>query len=151
MVPSKTRNALQQYEKVGVQSGVENASPHRLVQMLMEGAAARIAAAMGHLQRGTIAEKGRNISLAISIIAGLRSSLDKDKGGQIADNLDRLYDYMIRRLLEANLRNDRAMLDEVQKLLQEIKEGWDAVAGNTAHKEPEHTNREHPTAVQVTG
>lgn len=150
MLPNKTRNALEQYEKVGVQSGVENASPHRLVQMLMEGATARIAAAMGHLQRGAIAEKGRNISLAISIIAGLRSSLDKDKGGQIADNLDRLYDYMTRRLLEANLKNDRALLDEVQDLLQAIKEGWDAVAGNTADREAQQANREPPTTSQVT-
>ena len=151
MVPDKTRNALQQYERVGVHSGIENASSHRLVQMLMEGAAARIAAATRYMTRGEIAEKGRSISLAISIIDGLRSSLDKDKGGQIAENLDRLYDYMMRRLLEANLRNDKAMLDEVQSLLQQIKEGWDAVTRNTADREEHHANREPRTTVQVTG
>jgi flagellar protein FliS len=151
MVANNTRNVLQQYEKVGVQSGVENVSPHRLVQLLMEGAAARIATAMGHLQRGAIAEKGRSISLAISIIEGLRSSLDREKGGQIAENLDRLYDYMTRRLLEANLKNDRAMLDEVRNLLHEIKEGWDAVARNAADRKAQEANREPATTVQVTG
>nr|MBS0019022.1 flagellar export chaperone FliS [Gammaproteobacteria bacterium] len=151
MVLSNTRNALHQYEKVGVQSEVENASPHRLVQMLMEGAAARIAAAMGHLARGAIAEKGRSISLAISIIEGLRSSLDKDKGGQIANNLDQIYDYMSRRLLEANLKNDRAMLNEVQNLLRQIKEGWDAVAGGAADGDASRPRSAPPTTVQVTG
>lgn len=150
MLPTNTRSALQQYAKIGIQSGVEQASPHRLVQMLMEGAAARIAAATGHLQRGAIAEKGQSISLAISIIEGLRSSLDREKGGEVADNLDRLYDYMSRRLLEANMKNDKTMLDEVQNLLQQIKGGWDALTASTADSEEQHPS-DPPRIIQVTG
>lgn len=151
MVPNKTSNALQQYQRVGVQSEVDNASPHRLVQMLMAGAAARIAAAMRHLARGAVAEKGQSISLAISIIAGLRASLDKERGGEIAENLDGLYDYMTRRLLEANLKNDRVMLEEVQSLLKRIRDGWDAAATTLAQREEYHADRESPTTARVTG
>ncbi len=150
MVADKTRSALQQYQRVGIQSQVESASPHRLVQMLMEGAIARIAAATHHLARGAIAEKGQSISLAISILAGLRASLDKEKGGEIAENLDGLYDYMTRRLLEANLKNDQSMLAEVRGLLRQIKDGWDALAAKTAPREERHGDSESPTTVRVT-
>jgi flagellar protein FliS len=81
------------------------------------------------MQRGNIAEKGANISWAISIIEGMRASLDLDAGGDIARNLNDLYDYMGRRLLEANMRNDAKALDEVMSLLREIKTGWDAIPG----------------------
>ena len=122
------RSALKQYHQVGVQSAVEQASPHRLIQMLMEGVLSRIASAIGHMTRGETEAKGRHISMAISIIDGLRGSLDHNKGGEIASNLDALYDYMCRRLLEANLKNDAGMLAEVRSLMHQIKSGWDAIA-----------------------
>lgn len=122
-------SALQQYRKVGAQTGVEAATPHRLIQMLLEGALEKINLAKGYMQRNEIALKGSHISWAISIIDGLRMSLDKEAGGEIAENLDALYDYMGRRLLEANLNNDEGMLDEVSGLLLEIKSAWDAVPG----------------------
>ena len=118
---------LNQYKQVGTQSGVASASPHRLIQMLMEGALEKINLAKGYMQRGEIALKGSHISWAISIIDGLRMSLDIEAGGEIAQNLDDLYDYMGRRLVEANLDNDEAMLDEVAGLLLEIKSAWDTV------------------------
>lgn len=124
---SNTDSALQQYKKVGVQTGVEAASPHRLIQMLLEGALEKINLAKGYMQRNEIALKGSHISWAISIIDGLRMSLDREAGGEIAENLDALYDYMGRRLAEANLHNDVSMLDEVIGLLLEIKMGWDAI------------------------
>ncbi len=117
-----------QYNSMAVKSVVEDGSPHRLVQMLFDGALGKIAVAKGHMDRGEIAEKGRHISWAISIVEGLRSSLDMDKGGDIASNLNDLYDYMKRRLLEANMTNDPAILDEVSSLLREIKDAWDAIA-----------------------
>ena len=122
-------SALQQYRKVGAQTGVEAATPHRLIQMLLEGALEKINLAKGYMQRNEVSLKGSHISWAISIIDGLRMSLDKEGGGEIAENLDSLYDYMGRRLLEANLNNDVAMLDEVSGLLLEIKSAWDAVPG----------------------
>ncbi len=118
---------LNQYRQVGTQSGVASASPHRLIQMLMEGALEKINLAKGYMQRGDVALKGSHISWAISIIDGLRMSLDIEAGGEIAQNLDDLYDYMGRRLAEANLENNEAMLNEVAGLIIEIKLAWDAV------------------------
>ncbi len=116
-----------QYKKVDTQSGIENANPHRLIQMLMEGALEKIAVAKGHIGRGNIAEKGRYISWAISIIGGLQTSLNKYNGGEVAENLDALYDYMTTRLFEANINNDTSILDEVSKLMKEVKTGWDGI------------------------
>src|SRR3990172_7614903 len=124
---SNIQGALKQYQQLGLQSAVESASPHRLIQMLMDGALEKISAAKGHMGRGEIALNGSHISWAISIIGGLRISLDKSAGGEIAQNLDDLYGYMERRLLQANLHDDPAMLDEVASLLREIKSAWDAI------------------------
>ncbi len=121
------RKGINQYSQVGTSSGVESASPHRLIQLLMEGALDKLAAAKGFVERGDIAEKGRFIFWAISIIGGLRGSLDMDKGGEISQNLYSLYDYMERRLVEANRNDDIAMIDEVIELLREVKVGWDDV------------------------
>ncbi len=126
MMRSHAADAVREYGR-GAASGVEEASPHRLIQVLMTSALARIATARGQMERGEVAAKGRNIGLAISIIDALRASLDPEAGGEIALNLERLYEYMTARLLEANLRNDRDALGEVHRLLGEIKEAWDAI------------------------
>ncbi|MDA7085961.1 flagellar export chaperone FliS [Pseudomonas sp. SA3-5] len=120
--------AMKQYQRVSVQSEVFEASPHRLIQMLMEGCLERIAQARGAIGRNLQAEKGELIGKAISIIGGLREPLDHQVGGELAQNLDSLYDYMINRLLEANRANDMALLDEVSGLLREVKSGWDGIA-----------------------
>lgn len=127
MVSSRMKNALSQYNSVSVSTGIEDATPHRLVQMLMEGALDKIAAAKGHMVRNEPAEKGRFISWAISIINGLQSSLDMEAGGELSRNLDDLYDYMVRRLGEASAKNDPAILDEVSSLLLEVKSAWDVI------------------------
>jgi flagellar protein FliS len=120
-------SAMKQYQQVSVHSGIMDASPHRLVQMLMEGALEKIALAKGNMANNNIANKGENISKAIAIISGLQSSLDYDSGGEVAENLSNLYDYMFRRLVVANLRNDESILDEVASLMVEIKMGWDGI------------------------
>jgi len=127
MTHHRGRTALASYNKINIQSGVEAASPYRLIQMLLEGALARISTAVGQIKRREIADKGRNIGLAISIIDGLRASLDREQGEDLVVNLERLYDYMSRRLLEANLHDDIAKLEEVHGLLREIKAGWDGI------------------------
>lgn len=119
--------AMKQYQQVSVHSGVLGASPHRLVQMLMEGVLEKIALAKGHMINNNIASKGENISKAIAIVGGLQSSLNTDAGGDIAENLGNLYDYMANRLVVANLYNDEAILDEVAGLMVEIKMGWDGM------------------------
>jgi flagellar protein FliS len=119
------------YAKVGMETGVVAASPHKLIVMLFDGALAAIVTAMQEIQSGKemdISAKGHAISKAISIIeTGLRASLDKNVGGEIAQNLDALYDYMSRRLLIANAQNDIGILTEVQTLLKDLRAAWEAI------------------------
>lgn len=125
---ANVQSALSQYRQVGVHGGVADASPHRLIQMLMRGAQEKIAFARGYLARGDFEEKGRHIGAAAAIVEALHTSLDMAKGEAIAANLAALYEYMNRRLLEANLENDDARLAEVAGLLGQIQSGWDAIA-----------------------
>lgn len=118
---------LQQYQQVKTHTGIDGASPHRLIQMLFESALERIASAKGHIQRGEMARKGEMIGKAIGIVGGLRGALNLEVGGDIAANLDGLYEYMERRLLKANIDSDITILDEVSNLIHDIKEGWDAI------------------------
>ncbi len=144
------RNAVQQYSQVGAQSAGVEANPHRLVQMLLEGALDKIAIARGHMGRGEIAEKGRHVSWAISIVNGLRASLNKSAGGEIAENLDRLYEYVERRMLQANIENDPTVLNEVSSLLGEIKSAWDAIS-DTARKTQNGESARPVNGVSVIG
>lgn len=123
------RSALKEYEQVGARSQVEGAPPERLVQMMLEGVLDRVSLARGDMENGEVAAKGERIGKAISLVEGLRASLDHERGGELAGNLDALYEYISRRLTEANLRNDVAILDEVSRLLREIKQAWDRIVG----------------------
>lgn len=130
--PTHKSAAVQQYRQIDTQSNIEAATPHRLIQLLMERALAKIGVAKGHLVRGEIGEKGRNIGDAIDIINGLQASLNHKADARLSENFDALYAYMMRRLLEANLRDDSSMLDEVASLMTELKEAWDAIADTIA-------------------
>lgn len=121
------RTALGAYKVTKNQAAIEDASPHQLIKMLLEGALERVATASGAMNRGEVAVSGEAIGKAIGIVDSLRVSLDREQGGQIADNLSALYDYMTRRLLEANATKDADMLGEVAGLLREIKVAWDQV------------------------
>lgn len=120
-------SAVQNYSNVKVHSGVETASPHRLIQMLFEGALERIAQAKGAMVQNQIARKGELIGKAVAIVGGLQGSLSDKEGGSLAANLDDLYDYIIRRLSQANYENNPEYLDECGRLLGEIKTAWDAI------------------------
>ncbi len=122
-----SHNALKQYNATSTQTGVVEASPHRLIQMLFEGALEKIAKAKGFMARKEIEKKGQHISWAIKIIGGLQGSLNMEVGGEVAVNLDKLYEYMIHKLFEANLENSIEKLDEVTRLLSNIKDGWDGI------------------------
>jgi len=115
------------YTKTSATSGVENADPHRLIQMLIDGAIEKINRAKFFLRNNKVAEKGQHISWAISIIGGLQASLDHKQGGEIAQNLDALYDYCCRTLLEANVENDKDKLNSVLGVMQQVKEAWDGI------------------------
>ncbi len=131
------KRALSSYGKVAAQSEGEYASPHRLVQMLMEGVLDKVATAKGCIQRQDLAGKSQQITWASSILNGLRASIDLEQGGEIAANLDDLYSYMLQRLIDANVENAVEPLDEVAGLMGEIKSAWDAM--------PEHV-RSAPAA-----
>jgi len=124
--------ALKQYQQMGAHGGVMDASPHRLIQMLLDGALSRILSAKASLRQNNIAKKGEQIGGAISIIESLKASLDFKKGGEISKNLEALYEYINHILLQANIKNDDALLDEAGKLLSQIKMGWDAIDPNAA-------------------
>jgi len=126
-------SAIKQYQQVSVNSSVMGASPHRLVKMLMEGALERISLAKASMARNEIAMKGQNIGKAIDIVGGLQGSLNMEAGGEIAENLSNLYDYMAGRLLVANSQNDESILDEVSSLMIELKMGWDAMPDAYKH------------------
>ncbi len=122
-------NAKQAYSTVAVETGIESADPHQLVLMLFDGALLSVSSASLHMQRKEIAQKGEAVSRAINIIAnGLKASLNMDVGGDLAEKLSALYDYMCSRLLQANLHNSPAMLEEVSHLLAELKSAWETIA-----------------------
>jgi flagellar protein FliS len=127
------KNGLARYAQVAGGAEVAYASPHRLVQMLMEAALDKIAIATGQASRRDFEAKGKSITWAVSIINGLRGSLNLEEGGDIARNLDDLYDYMVRRLLDANAASDPLILEEVAGLLGEVKAGWDAIPPDLHH------------------
>jgi len=116
------------YQKVGTQSGAEFASPHRLIQMLLDGALEKMIIARSHIERKEIQAKGEHISWAIRIIGGLQASLDKEKGGEIAETLGSLYIYVVEKLSEANATNDISKLNEAIAIIKNIKEGWDGIS-----------------------
>lgn len=119
---------LNAYGQAQVENGVATASPHRLIAMLYDGALLAISQARVHLQHGDVAARGTAISKAIAIIdEGLKISIDLEAGGELALNLRALYEYMSRRLLEGNLKADDAALEEVERLLRELKGAWDAI------------------------
>jgi flagellar secretion chaperone FliS len=121
------------YANVGMETGVVAASPHKLIVMLFDGALVALSTALNGMRSGNIAEKGKSISKAIMIIdSGLRAALDKKAGGEIAEGLDSLYEYMSGRLVTANITNDPAILEEVQRLLIELRDAWNAIADTPA-------------------
>ena len=113
------------YARVGVESAAMSASPHQLIVMLFDGAQSSIRAARIHMQAGNVAEKGKAISKALDIVNnGLLAALDMDKGGEIAERLAALYDYVVRLLLAANLHNDQESLDQAENLLDDVASAW---------------------------
>jgi flagellar protein FliS len=116
---------VRKYEQISDHDDIMAASPHRLIQMLMEGFLEKTALAKAYMASKHIAEKGETIGKAIAILNGLQASLNLEAGGQVAENLNNLYGYMSGRMVDANLRNDANILDEAAGLMTEIKAGWD--------------------------
>lgn len=122
--------ALKSYNHVQVNAGVESASSHRLIEMMFEGLLARLAQAKGAMQQKDMELKGQKISSAISIVLGLKDSLDVEKGGEVAANLDALYDYIQRTLWQANIKNDQSLIDECGRLVSQVSSAWREMGKN---------------------
>jgi len=127
-----SRCGVNAYARVGLETGVIAASPHKLVLMLFEGARIALASALAHTRSGQIAARGEAISKAIAIInSGLQASLDIKAGGELAQQLNALYEYMGRRLLQANVHDKPEYIEEVSDLLGELHEAWEAIGSFT--------------------
>lgn len=127
MTPVAYRNNANKYAAVHTETVVEDASPHKLIQMLMSGFLMRVNTAKGAISRGDFQEKSVEISKAVAIVGGLIDGVDIEKGGDIAANLMSLYEYINSRLFQASAQNNIEILDEVQVLMREIKQAWDAI------------------------
>jgi flagellar protein FliS len=120
-------SSIAAYKSVATHGAAAEAEPHQLISMLMEGALDRLLSARGCIERGDIVAKAGLLHRVGAIIDELRCSLDHTTGGTVAANLDKLYEYMMRRVLAANLKNDVAAVDEVLKLLRQIRDSWNAI------------------------
>lgn len=126
----KSANA---YSQVGAASGAMSASPHGLVIMLFEGAQTATAAARMHIELGQTVQRAQAISKAVAIIQdGLMASLDREAGGEMAEQLFALYEYMVSRLIDANLNNRGEPLEEVGRLLRELGSAWKEIGRSPA-------------------
>ena len=137
------------YAQIGQETQVIAASPHKLITMLFDGAMTAARNAMRQMSEGDIPAKGKSISHAILIVAsGLKGALDYKAGGEIAANLEALYNYMVQRLLQANLENDQAKLEEVLRLLGELESAWEAIDPSRGPCLPEGQNA-HPATMEA--
>ena len=124
MTPNQATSALGSYQEMGVSGNVEQANGHGLITMLFDALILKLSTAKRNIEIDNIPEKAQALSKGVAIIDGLRCALNKEQGGDIAANLDDLYDYMQRRLSLANVNNDVEIISEVQSLAEEIREAW---------------------------
>jgi len=126
------QGAVDQYKSIELQTRIESANPHELINLLLQGVRSNIACAQGNIQRKQISEKGAHISKAISILDGLRTCLDHEKGGEMSTNLDNLYEYVQNILYQANLKNDAELLVQANTLIAEIHQAWQEMPWQSA-------------------
>ncbi len=116
------------YKKDSLRSDLASADPHRIIQLLMQGALDRLSLAKGCIERRELEEKSKLLTRSIEIINALKDALDRTYNPELVDNLDALYDYMAIRITEASSKLDNDMIDEVMGLLLQIKGAWDQIS-----------------------
>ena len=116
--------SLSAYTQTNIDSIVHEATPHKLIEMLFKGAKDALAQAIGAIEQKDFEAKGKKISKATEIILNLQTYLDKEKGGEVAENLNELYTYMAKMLIDANRTNDVEKLREISGLLDTVSDGW---------------------------
>lgn len=128
MMTATRSSALRYYRDSGNAVVTCDATPHRLISMLYDGALERLGRAAAAMLQGDLVIKARSLQSSMAIIEYLRAVLDHEKGGEISRDLDRLYDYMLRRLPQANASNDAEAVREVMRLLTTVKSAWEDIA-----------------------
>lgn len=121
------QKGAKEYSQVSLHTEVMEADPHKLIQLLLEGALTRLSMAKHYIEQKDYAAKNEKIGRTIDIVCALQESLDHEKGGEVSANLERLYDYISRRLFDANSLNDIDIVNEVMSLLLEVKSGWEGI------------------------
>jgi flagellar secretion chaperone FliS len=130
MFTSASSRAASAYKRIAAETSVQGANPHSLVELLFDALLQSLATARGAIARGDVVAKGQAIGKAVRIIEeGLKAGLNVRDGGELAQNLQALYDYSIRRLTLANLRNDVRMLEEVSGLIEPVASSWKLIRG----------------------
>lgn len=133
MFTSVSSRAASAYQRVNVETAVSQASPHQLVNLLLEGLLKNINVARGALKRGDMATKGEQINKAVRILdEGLKPALNLAQGGDLAANLNGLYGYCSLRLTEANLYNDDTALADVARVIEPLADGWKQISGQVS-------------------
>jgi len=139
MFTSVSSRSASAYQRISVETAVSEASPHQLVNMLLESLLQNVSAARVFMSRGDIADKGKKITHAVRIIdEGLKPALNLAQGGALAVNLNDLYGYCLRRLTEANLHNDDAALADVLRVIEPVADGWKQIGGQVSALQQAH-------------
>ncbi len=124
---------LNQYQQTSVETGMENATPYKLVSMLYDGIMDNLALGKGAMQRKDYQLKAEKLNKVVLIVGSLRSGLDMKNGGEASENYEALYNYINRKLLEASTKNDEIILEEVSGLVRELREAWELMPDNFKH------------------
>ncbi|MBN2607029.1 MAG: flagellar export chaperone FliS [Thiotrichales bacterium] len=130
MNPLMKQKFLNQYQQTSLETGLENASPHKLVSMLYDGALETMANAKGAIERKDYETKAHNLNRAILIIGTLRSGLDMENGGEVANNYAELYGYINQKLLHVSFKNDLEALADVMDLIRDLRDSWNLMPDN---------------------
>lgn len=133
MFTSVNLRAASTYHRINLETTISQASPHQLVNMLLQGLLKNIGTARSALKRGDLVTKGEQINKAVRILdEGLKPALNLAQGGDLAANLNGLYGYCSIRLTEANLRNDEAALADVIRVIEPLADGWKQIGGQVS-------------------
>lgn len=147
---SPARSTVDAYRRIGVQTSLHVEDKHQIVNLLLEGVLQEIVKARGALGRGDIKTKVGAISRAMRILEeGLWTSLDRVDGGELAQNLSALYEYCMKQLVLANARNDEALLQEVQSLIDTIAQGWKEIRPRVSGQDATPGNEPQPQSISV--
>lgn len=133
MYTSVNARSAAAYQRVGLETSVEGASAHKLIDLLFDALLQAVTQAASAVEANDVARKGQQITKAVRILdEGLKPALNLEQGGELALNLRDLYEFCVMRLTQANLHNDKAALDDVVRVIHPLANGWKEIAAKVA-------------------